>query len=218
MHRCRPSVDSLRRVKVVPCRSHGDGQPVWHFTRESLFSRQWRNLINTQVEDADFRIELDLQDHGWAYCSITTSEGRFQIGSFGDCTDAFGDLVRAGLLIATGAYAAQVSFDGEPMEWRLVVERRQFHPMLVKVVTFPDIYSQSPDDDGDLLFSVQCTPDAFSKAVAVAAQALLDEIGIEGFANRWRLTGFPLRALRALQSALPIEEPQPIPPDFTGTG
>ena len=174
--------------------------------------------MNTQVEDADFRLELDLQDHGSAYCTIMTSAGRLQIGSFGDCTDAFGDLVRAGLLIATGAYSAQVSFDGEPMEWRLIVERRQFHPMLVKIVTFPDIYSHAPDADGVLLFSAQCSPDAFSRAVAVAAQALLDEIGIEGFANRWRLTGFPLRALRALQSALPIEEPLPIPPDFTETG
>jgi hypothetical protein len=157
------------------------------------------------------RIRLMLRDNGWADCSVSTPDGVFEIGSFGDCTDAFGDLLRAALLIATGATTASVSFDGEPMEWRWIIERRLFDDLLVKVATLPDIYAHSPDAEGDLVFSTECSPDDFAKAVAEAAQGLLDEVGLVGFANRWRLTGFPTRALRALQTALAIAEPEPMP-------
>jgi len=164
------------------------------------------------------RIQLRLRGNGWADCSVSTPEGDFEMGSFGDCSDAFGDLLRAGLLIATGATSASVSFDGEPMEWRWIIERRLFNPLLVKVATFPDIYPHAPDAEGDLLFSTECSPDDFAKAVAEAAQGLLEEVGLDGFASRWRLTGFPLRALRALQSALAIVEPEPLPTTLPGAG
>ncbi len=162
--------------------------------------------------EAALRIELKLSVSGWADCRVLTTHGVFEINGFGDCTDAFGDLLRAALLIATGATNASLSFDGEPLEWRWTIERRPFEPLLVKVATFADIYAHAPDADGDILFSVQCSPDAFSMAVADGAQRLLDEFGLDGFASRWQLTGFPLRGLRALQAALAIEDPFPLPP------
>jgi hypothetical protein len=60
--------------------------------------------------------------HGWSSFRLTVGDKAWDIGPFGYCTDALGDLVPAAPLLATPDYRAEVRFDGEPYEWRLVVD------------------------------------------------------------------------------------------------
>jgi len=67
-------------------------------------------------------INYDLGRHGWSNFKLTVGDVAVEVGPFGYCTDALGDLVRAALMLATSDYRAEVSFDGEPREWRLVID------------------------------------------------------------------------------------------------
>ena len=62
-------------------------------------------------------IVYDLGRHGWSSFQLTVGDSVVDIGPFGYCTDALGDLVRAALMLVTSDYRVEVSFDGEPREW-----------------------------------------------------------------------------------------------------
>src|SRR6185312_2319561 len=79
-------------------------------------------------------IEYEVGQHGWSKFRLNVGTAAVVVGPFGYCTDALGDLVRAALMIATSGWRAEVSFDAEPMEWRLIAEwSREFR---VRVLTF----------------------------------------------------------------------------------
>jgi hypothetical protein len=65
-------------------------------------------------------IQYELGQHGWSSFRLIIGVASIVVGPFGYCTDALGDLVRAALMIATSGVRAEVSFDAEPMEWRLI--------------------------------------------------------------------------------------------------
>lgn len=173
------------------------------------------------MESAPISIAYDLGEHGWSKFTLTVGDQTTEVGAFGYCTDALGDLVRAALAIAASAFRAEVSLDGEPMEWRLIVQREWRSPVpdlfAIKVLVFEDIYERQAEDAGDLEFEAHATGDAFARAVAAVAQAIWDEHGADGYNRLWAGSdGFPLKALRALQKALETEEPAPAPPDLDG--
>jgi hypothetical protein len=118
------------------------------------------------------------------------------------------------LIIATSGWRAEVSFDGEPVERRLVIGPYWDHvasswtDFRLRVLIFRSMVPHAPESDGDKVFEAHCTPDSFVHAVLKAAQAVWDEFGADGYVERWGgREGFPLRALSALKTALSLEEP-----------
>ena len=154
------------------------------------------------------RIEFDLGLHGWATIQILAGPLSYEAGTFSYLTDALGDLVRAALAITTGAYRARFSLSGEPMEWRWLIERRNNDPdkLELRILSFADAFADEPDDRGRHEFSASCGADEFARAVSGAAEAVLGLHGLEGYHERWMEYPFPLRALRALQTALATKE------------
>lgn len=159
-------------------------------------------------------IAYRLGKYGWSSFTLTIGDARVDIGKFGYCTDALGDLVRAALVIAASGSHAEVSFDGEPHEWRLLIDRewgaKTSRAMChVRVLTFANIGAQSPESEGDNIFDAQCDSDDFARAVETAAREVFEEHGIDGYNKAWLpfLNGFPLRGLEALRAALAVEEP-----------
>ena len=159
-------------------------------------------------------IDYQLGKNGWSHFQLTVGTASLMVGPFGYCTDALGDLVRAALVIATSGLTAEVSFDAEPMEWRLIAGP---YPALsgwtdfrLRVVTFPDALGpRLSQTGGNLLFEAQCTPESFVSAVQKTAQAVWDEYGADGYDRVWGgPCGFPLRALTALKAATSIQEPR----------
>jgi hypothetical protein len=68
-------------------------------------------------------IDYRLGAHGWSSFTLKIGDASVDVGPFGYCTDALGDLVRAALVVAVSGDDAVVTFDGEPREWRLIVKR-----------------------------------------------------------------------------------------------
>jgi hypothetical protein len=169
------------------------------------------NEIGDAVTEVVF-IDYRLGKNGWSSFQLSVGTASVVVGPFGYCTDALGDLVRAALTIATSGLRAEVSFDAEPMEWRLIAGPFPALPgwtdFRLRVCTFPDA-SGRPEAEGYTLFEAECSPESFVQAVLRVAQAVWDEHGIDGYDKAWGgPCGFPLRAFAALKAAISVQEPR----------
>jgi hypothetical protein len=156
----------------------------------------------------------EIDQKGWAALTLTVGDQSIQIGKFGYCTDALGDLLRNALVIVTGATFATVSFDSESVEWRLILG--EWWPGLpvsdlipISIRTFPDLSDNAPEEKGLLLFENKVQRDAYGRAVLRAALDIWEGYGAKGYSKAWDFTfgRFPLRAMRALETALSTQEP-----------
>jgi hypothetical protein len=180
-------------------------------SNSASFNLHRGNLVAVLTDEV--YIDYQLGKNGWSRFQLSVGTDSIAIGPFGYCTDALGDLVRAALVIATSGLTAEVSFDAEPMEWRLIAGPYPALPdwadFSLRVLTFPDANGPAlPQADGNKLFEAQCTPESFVRAVLKAAEAVWDEYGADGYDRVWGgPCGFPLRALTALKAATSIQEP-----------
>ena len=159
-------------------------------------------------------IEYRLEQHGWASFTLTVDDLHVEVGEFGYCTDALGDLIRAALMVVTGGGFASASFDAEPKEWRILLgtEGSWTSPsdmIPLRVRTFSHSGAGLPESQGVMVFEAEVERDQFARAVLAAAQTVLERLGVDGYAKAWNFTfsRYPLRALHALETALTIEEP-----------
>jgi hypothetical protein len=157
-------------------------------------------------------IDYQLGKNGWSSFQLSVGTASVVVGPFGYCTDALGDLVRAALTIATSGLRAEVSFDAEPIEWRLIAGPYPALPgwtdFSLRVLTFPDA-SGRPEAEGHKLFEADCLAESFVHAVLSAAEKIWDEHGTDGYNRDWGgPCGFPLRALTALKVAISTQEPR----------
>ena len=156
-------------------------------------------------------IDYQLGKNGWSRFQMDVGGASVVVGPFGYCTDALGDLVRAALMIATTGMRAEVSFDAEFLEWRLIaggnwVARSEFS---LRVFTFPNANPSLAEAEGQKVFEAQCLPEDFVRAVLKAAEAVWQEHGVDGYDRAWGgPCGFPLRALTALKAAISVQEPR----------
>jgi hypothetical protein len=146
----------------------------------------------------------------WAYLTLEIDGRSVRVGGFGDNTDGLGDLVRAAVGIAARSYREEVRFDGEPAEWRLIMQRDWNSPraerLKVELLSFPDFIRCAPGSEGVPLLVATCDADEFASAVAEAASQVWEAYGEDGYNELTRIEGFPLRGLRALQMALLTNE------------
>lgn len=162
----------------------------------------------------DVRIDYQLGKHGWSRFQLSVGAASVDVGPFGYCTDALGDLVRAALMIATSGLRAEVCFDAEPMEWRLIVgaypASSGWTDFSLRVMTFQ--YASDPplpETEGQKLFEARCSAEGFVHAVLRASEAVWDKYGVSGYDKDWGgPCGFPVRALTALKAAISVQEPR----------
>jgi hypothetical protein len=154
-------------------------------------------------------IDYQLGQHGWSQFTLAVGAISTVVGPFGYCSDALGDLVRAALMVATSGWRAEVVFDGEPREWRLMigayadVDPPKWTDFRLRV------FDNALAPEKDKIFEASCSPDSFVGAVLRAAQSVWDEYGADGYDKLWGgPNGFPLRALNALKTAISIQEPR----------
>ena len=168
-------------------------------------------------------IDYDLGQHGWSSFTLRADGHAIEIGRFGYCTDALGDLIRAALLVATAAPRAEARFDGEPAEWRLILGEPTGWVLVtdwaarppppppgvrLRVLTFDSYLLDAPDEKGTAVLDTYVTGDAFARAVQEAAWSVWDTHGPCGYTELWTGSkGFPLRALKALDVALEHQDP-----------
>src|SRR5689334_10922367 len=68
-------------------------------------------------------LNFSIGPDGWRRLRLRVDGQEIEVGPFGADTDALGDLVRAGVHLATGGQAATIRFDGEPENWLLDLSR-----------------------------------------------------------------------------------------------
>ena len=109
-------------------------------------------------------------------------------------------------MIATGSETNTARFDHEPAESRLWAHNLGGQGGLtLKVLRFGSIYANEPDHIGDFVFSAECDAKDFSDAVLRAAKRVWEKYGARGYT--WLNYPFPMRALRALETALAPDDP-----------
>ena len=145
-------------------------------------------------------INFDSINTGWAHITLRAGGQSYVFSGASYTTDALGDLVRAALMIATGAYSTRFSFDSEPMEWRVILTSLfdqciATGSISIDILTFADISAHAPDDAGNRQFRADCPALDFARAALACARAI--EADYE-----WATYPFPETAVRALEAAL----------------
>jgi hypothetical protein len=160
------------------------------------------------VSDPEVSIDLRPSGAGWLDIDLRVGAAKITMAGESYTTDIIGDLLRAALALATGAWTARVSFDGEPIERRLIAgavwnddTRSWREGAHIRIFEFPDIYGNLPDSLGTKVFDAQCQQHNFIVAVLEGCRRFIDAHGQFGDHNV-----SPMRALRALETALAIEE------------
>jgi hypothetical protein len=160
------------------------------------------------VSDPDVSVELRLSGAGWLDIDLRVGTARITLDGESETTDPIGGLLRAALMLATGAWTARVSFDGEPREHRLIAgavvddkTKRWREGFYVRVLEFPDFGADLPDAAGTVIFDGLCYQESFVTAVYEGCKRFIElhgHFGPDGTS--------PTSALRALEAALATED------------
>ncbi len=138
---------------------------------------------------------------GWAECRIAIGEQHATVtASYLD--DAFGDLLGAVVRLLEGEPEATASFAEEPGEYRWRFVRRGPGRLLVRILEFPQLWGDRPDQEGKPVLEAECRLRTFAGAVLSESQRLLEEHGAEGYFERWAQHEFPLEKHERLQQLL----------------
>jgi hypothetical protein len=146
------------------------------------------------------RIEYRLYDAGWADCEVAVDSNvaTVQASYLGD---ALRELIEATLAIVEGSAYSVANFCEEPGECRFVLEPAGDR-MRLRILEFPEIWSKEPDEEGAVRFDAVCGLREFAGAVLIAARAVLNSHGLEGYLEKWRRHEFPSEAVYKLDRAL----------------
>lgn len=165
---------------------------------------------------------FELARAGWASIAVSVGDRTFTIPAFGYMTDGLGDLVRAALQVAAGGSHIGILFDEEPRRWGLALEPAGLSHDNKRIarLTLRDGGTALSADGysiGDVwrwtaqpVLEGYVTTDGFAQAVQVVAASARGKYSDHVYRERWgyhgSLEGFPLRGLKALETALAIPE------------
>lgn len=138
---------------------------------------------------------------GWAECTLIIGEQQATI-SASYLSDAFGDLLRAVIRLVEGQPEATASFAEEPGEYRWRLRRKEPDRLLIRILEFPRLWRDRPDEEGTPLLDAECRLRTFAGAVFSESQRLLENPGQEGYVSAWVNHEFPLENHETLRRLL----------------
>jgi hypothetical protein len=146
------------------------------------------------------RIDYRLTGTGWADCDVTigASSTAVEASYLGD---ALRELIEATLGAVGGSGYTVAHFWDEPGEYRFVLEPKG-DLIRVRILEFPNLWSDEPDDVGDVKLDDTCSLQEFAEAVLGAALAVLKAHGVEGYKENWVSHEFPTEVVNDLKRAL----------------
>jgi hypothetical protein len=159
-------------------------------------------VVRWQFEDAvSASFAYHLVGSGWAECTVAVDEQHPTVTA-SYLSDAFGDLLGAVIRIVEGQPEATASFAEEPGEYRWRFFRKEPDRLLIRVLDFPQLWGDRPDEEGKVLFEAECRLRTFAGAVLAESQRLLEKHGPEGYLGMWHEHEFPLDKREKLRQVL----------------
>ncbi|ESQ81747.1 hypothetical protein AEAC466_20205 [Asticcacaulis sp. AC466] len=169
----------------------------------AIYPSPGRAETKNEMEPVTTSIQYDIGKYGWSSFKLIVGDRSVDVGAFSYTTDALDDLIRTGLQAALRSTRFEASFDGEPMEWRLIVDETWKPLARLRILTFADIGAMLPEEKGIVDFEARVNLDEYAQAVQSVGHSIWKRYGDHGYREAWGGSrGFPMRALKALDSAL----------------
>ena len=125
-------------------------------------------------------IDYKLTGTGWAICHIDLFGTRYTVTA-SYLSDALLALVNGTNHLLAGGAEARFSFDEEPGEYRWILRRTGDGGLAVRILAFPQLWGGKPDEDGDVLADATCQLGEFARALLLALNSVLEEVGVAGY-------------------------------------
>ena len=146
-------------------------------------------------------VSYNLAGSGWADSTIAIGEQHATVTA-SYLSDAFGDLLGAVIRLLEGQPEATASFAEEPGEYRWRFIREAPDRLQVRILEFPQLWGDRPDEEGKVVLDAECRLRTFAGAVLSESQRLLEKHGVEGYLGMWVQHQFPLEKQEQLRQLL----------------
>jgi hypothetical protein len=150
-------------------------------------------------------ITYRLTGTGWATCTLSDGNSSCELTA-SYLSDALRSLVLSATAVLSGFMRVSFRFDEEPGEYRWVISSPRLNEIELEILAFEELWGDRPDSEGKSLFKTRCLPETFAKAVARAAQSILEEHGEAGYLERWSDHPFPIAQFEELNRLLKDQE------------
>jgi hypothetical protein len=117
-------------------------------------------------------------------------------------SDALESLCAAVLAIANGKEKEYARFDEEPGEYRWLLERHDADNVRIRILQFEDVWSDLPDEAGEVIFDTVCTITELVQALVSALEYLHTTHGKKGYRKKWISHPFPSKLFAKLKLVL----------------
>jgi hypothetical protein len=144
----------------------------------------------------DIELSYTLIGHGWAECEIEIY-GLSCILIVSYLSNALHDLIDAVNYILNSEYDINFCFIEEPGENRWVLRPEDKKNLHIKIIAFPQIWSNKADEEGELIFEANVSKYDFSLAVLEMLENLLSEQTLLEYEAQWG-SSFPVKEYRHL--------------------
>lgn len=146
-------------------------------------------------------VTYNLTGAGWAECLVEIGDQQAcLIASY--LSDALGDLLHAIKGLLYGAPDTTACFTDEPGEYRWRFHRSEPDQVRLRILRFNECFSKSPDERGEVILDGQCRLSTLAGAILAAAQRILREHGVEGYAREWKNHRFPEETVTEIKRLL----------------
>jgi hypothetical protein len=149
-------------------------------------------------------IRYRLVGTGWAECRVADVDKSVTVTA-SYLSDALASLADSVLAMLNGAKEARASFDEEPGEYRWVFNRRgdaSDSPISLCILEFQDLWSNKPDEEGQLIFETLCPITELAAAVVKCLDEVKQTYGEAGYKEKWVEHDFPARTYAQLHAHL----------------
>lgn len=146
-------------------------------------------------------IKYTLRNHGWADCEIISENAKINI-SASYLSDALGGLLSAVVELINGKREARTQFDEEPGEYRWIFNQTKENLIDLKIIEFPELRGNKPNEDGKELLKTECTLKELATTLFNSADAILKKFGEDGYKKNWIEHDFPINQYKFISNWL----------------
>lgn len=140
-----------------------------------------------------FEFDYRLTGRGWAEARVADDEV-WVVVTASYLSDALRSLIEAVALTVEGIPEARCFWEEEPGEYRWIFSWNG-DSVTLEIRAFDDLWDGQPDEAGRIIFQTEQDPIRIGRAVLSAAQAVLDQYGLEQYRKQWVEHPFPVESM-----------------------